>query len=139
MTLLRFADGAVGSIEATRNAHGRNNFLTFEVHGTRGSLAFNYERRDELQAFFADDPADRRGFRTIYTGPAHPYGEGLWPIPALGVGYGETKIAECRDLMDAIVRGELPSPNFRDGYRVARICDAILASGQGGGWVEVSD
>ncbi|HEY3110497.1 MAG TPA: Gfo/Idh/MocA family oxidoreductase [Chloroflexota bacterium] len=145
MTLLRFREpaeggcGAVGSLEATRNAHGRNNFLTFEVHGTRGSLAFNYERRDELRAFFADDPADRRGFRTIYTGPAHPYGDGLWPIPGLGVGYGETKIAECRDFMDAIVRGELPSPNFRDGYRVARICDAILASGQRRGWVEVGD
>ena len=47
---------------------------------------------------FAGDPADARGFRTVYTGPAHPYGDGLWPIPALGIGYGETKIIECRDL-----------------------------------------
>ena len=41
---------------------------------------------------FADDPGDARGFRTIYTGPAHPYGGALWPIPALGAGYGETKM-----------------------------------------------
>lgn len=48
MTMLKFADGAVGSVEATRNAYGRNNFITLEIHGTEGSIHFNYERRDEL-------------------------------------------------------------------------------------------
>ena len=56
LTLLRFASGAVGSIEATRNAYGRNNYLTFEIHGTTGSICFNYERRDELQVMFAERP-----------------------------------------------------------------------------------
>jgi predicted dehydrogenase len=138
LTMVRFANGAIGSIEATRNAHGRNNFLTFEIHGTKGSLAFNYERRDELQVMFADDVADARGFRTVYTGPGHPYGSGLWPIPALGIGYGETKIIECYDLCNAIVSGKQPSPNFEDGYRISLIADAILASGETGQWVDVA-
>ncbi len=99
LTLLRFENGAVGSIEATRNAHGRHNFLTFEIHGERGSITFNYERRDELQVMLADDPQDHRGFRTIYTGPAHPYGQGLWPIPALGIGYGDTKTIELFEFL----------------------------------------
>jgi predicted dehydrogenase len=137
LTMLKFANGAIGSIEATRNAYGRNNFLTFEIHGTKGSLAFNYERRDELQVMFADDVGDARGFRTVYTGPAHPYGSGLWPIPALGIGYGETKIVECYDLCTAIVTGKQPSPNFEDGYRIALIADAILASGESGRWVDI--
>lgn len=137
VTLLRFQSGAIGSIEATRNAWGRNNFLTFEIHGTRGSICFNYERRDELQVMFADDPADARGFRTIYTGPAHPYGDGLWPIPGLGIGYTETKIVECYDLCKAIVEGKQPSPNFDDGWRVELIADAVLESGVSGNWVEV--
>ena len=136
-TLLRFENGAVGSLEATRNAHGRNNFLTFEVHGTLGSILFNYERRDELEFFDANDPADRRGFRTIYTGPAHPYGGGLWPIPALGIGYGETKIIECFDFFKAIAEGSSVSPNFEDGYQIAVICEAIEQSNELGGWVNV--
>ena len=136
-TLLRFENGAVGSLEATRNAYGRNNFLTFEVHGTRGSILFNYERRDELEFFDANDPADRRGFRTIYTGPAHPYGGGLWPIPALGIGYGETKIIECFDFFKAIAEGSSVSPNFEDGYQIAVICEAIEQSNELGGWVNV--
>ena len=137
VTLLKFADGAIGSIEATRNAYGRNNFITFEIHGTKGSIAFNYERRDELQVMFADDPADARGFRTVYSGPAHPYGSGLWPIPALGIGYGETKIVECFDFCSAIATGKQPSPNFEDGYRTERVADALIESGERGEWVKV--
>ena len=138
LTLVQFANGATGTIEATRNAHGRNNYLTFEVHGTTGSILFDYERRDELQVCFADDPADRKGFRTIYTGPAHAYGDALWPIPALGIGYGETKIIECYDFMKAIVDKTQPSPNFEDGHRIAVITDAILASAEQRRWLEVA-
>ena len=139
ITLLKFQNGAVGSIEASRNAHGRNNFLTFEIHGTKGSIVFNYERMDELQVMFADDPADVRGFRTIYTGPNHPYGQGLWPIPALGIGYGETKIIECYDFFKAIMTNKLPSPNFEDGYKVSAIADAIIESGRTERWVQVAN
>lgn len=137
VSLLKFADGAIGSLEATRNSYGRNNFLTFEIHGTKGSIAFNYERRDELQVIFADDPADARGFRTVYTGPAHPYGSGLWPIPALGIGYSETKIIECYDFFSAIASGKQPSPDFEDGYRISLVADALIESGETGQWVKV--
>jgi predicted dehydrogenase len=138
MMLLRFENGAVGSIEATRAAHGRKNHLAFELHGELGTLVFDYERRDELRLYSAADEPDRQGFRTILTGPAHPYGEGLWPIPGLGVGYGETKIIECRDLMAAIVAGVPGDPSFEDGYRIACISNAVLQSAHEGGWVEVS-
>jgi predicted dehydrogenase len=137
LSLLEFENGAVGSLEATRNAYGRNNFLTFEIHGTKGSLYFNYERRDELQVAFANDPDDRKGFRTVYTGPAHPYGDGLWPIPALGIGYGETKIIETYDFISAIVNSSEVSPNFKDGYQVNLIADAMGESAQSKSWVTV--
>ena len=136
-TLLRFENGAIGSLEATRNAYGRNNFLTFEIHGELGSLYFDYERRDELQVCFAADAADRRGFRTVFTGPAHPYGDALWPIPALGIGYGETKIVECHDFFRAVVDGTPASPDFGDGYQIARICEAIEESAASGEWTSV--
>ena len=137
ISMLRFAGGAVGSLEATRNAWGRNNFITLEIHGTKGSIHFNYERRDELQVMFADDPADARGFRTIYTGPAHPYGGGLWPIPGLGIGYSETKIVECFDFFSAIASGKQPSPNFEDGLLTELVADAMLRSGETGKWETV--
>ena len=137
LSLLEFQSGAIGSLEATRNAHGRNNFLTFEIHGSLGSIYFNYERRDELQVAFSSDQADRKGFRTVYTGPAHPYGEGLWPIPALGIGYGETKIIETYDFVKAIMEGGEVSPNFKDGYQINLIADAMAASAQSRSWTSV--
>ena len=137
LSLLEFENGASGSLEATRNAHGRNNFLTFEIHGSLGSIYFNYERRDELQVAFAKDQGDRKGFRTVYTGPAHPYGEGLWPIPALGIGYGETKIIEAYDFIKAIVEGGEVSPNFKDGYQINLIADAMADSAAKRSWVSV--
>ena len=137
LSLIRFETGAVGTLEATRNAYGRNNFLTLEIHGEEGSIHFNYERRDELQVMFASDPGDARGFRTIHTGPAHPYGDGLWPIPGLGIGYSETKIVECRDFFAAIVNGETPTPDFAEALQTELVADALIKSGQTGNWVEV--
>lgn len=137
VSMLKFESGAIGSLEATRNAWGRNNFITLEIHGTKGSIVFNYERRDELQVMFADDPADARGFRTVYTGPAHPYGAGLWPIPGLGIGYSETKIVECHDFFSAIATGKQPSPNFQDGLACELVADALLRSGETGLWEAV--
>jgi len=137
LSLIRFETGAVGTLEATRNAYGRNNFLTLEIHGEEGSIHLNYERRDELQVMFASDPGDARGFRTIYTGPAHPYGDGLWPIPGLGIGYSETKIVECRDFFAAIVNGETPTPDFAEALQTELVADALIKSGQTGNWVEV--
>ena len=137
MFMIECENGAFGSIEATRNAWGRNNYITFEIHGTKGSICFNYERRDELQVCFASDQDDRRGFRTVYTGPAHPYGEGLWPIPALGIGYTETKIIECYDFFRALKDDTRALPDFRDGYAVELISEAVLESAKTNSWVDV--
>ena len=50
-------------------------------------------------------------------------------IPALGIGYSETKIVECFDFFSAIASGKQPSPNFEDGYRTERVADALIESG----------
>ena len=137
--LVKFKSGAVGSIEATRNAWGRNNFITVELHGTKGSIAFNYERLNELQVCFADDPDDRRGFKTIYTGPAHFHGEVTWNIPGMNIGYGELKTIEMYEFIKAIVEGYQPSTSFKVGYRVERVCEAVRQSAESKQWVKVED
>ena len=137
--LMRFKNGVVGSIEATRNAWGRNNFITVDVHGSKGSIYFNYERLNELQVCFADDPDDRRGFKTIYTGPAHFHGEVTWNIPGMNIGYGELKSIETYEFIKAVVEGKRPSTSFAEGYRVERVCDAVKRSAETGRWEKVAD
>ena len=86
---------------------------------------------------FAKDGDDRRGFRTVYTGPAHPYGNQLWPIPALGIGYTETKMIEVYEFLKGIADGTPTEPNFRDGYITELISDAILESARTHTWTDV--
>ena len=137
--LVKFKSGASGSIEATRNAWGRNNFITVELHGTLGSVYFNYERLNELQVCWAKDPDDRRGFKTIYTGPAHFYGDATWNIPGMNIGYGELKAIEMFDFISAIVTGQQPSTRFEVGYRVERVCAAVAKSAESRQWEKVED
>jgi predicted dehydrogenase len=49
LSLVRFANGAVGSIEGTRFATGRKNYNRFEINGSKGSVAFDLERMNELE------------------------------------------------------------------------------------------
>ena len=137
--LVKFKSGASGSIEATRNAWGRNTFITVELHGTLGSVYFNYERLNELQVCWAKDPDDRRGFKTIYTGPAHFYGDATWNIPGMNIGYGELKAIEMFDFISAIVNGQQPSTRFEVGYRVERVCAAVAKSAESRQWEKVED
>lgn len=137
--LVRFKSGAVGSIEATRNAWGRNNFITVELHGTLGSVCFNYERLNELQVCWANDPDDRRGFKTIYTGPAHFYGDATWNIPGMNIGYGELKAIEMFDFVSAIVNEEQPSTRFSVGYGVEKVCAAVVKSAGSRQWEKVQE
>lgn len=137
LTMIHFANGAYGTIEVTRNAWGHHNELGFEIHGTRGSIAFDYQRLNELRVAFADDPADAFGYRTIYSGPNQPFGDKLWPVAGMGQGYIDVKSIEWYNFLKAIAEGKPASPNFADGVQIERIADAILKSGETGQWENI--
>ena len=131
---VEFADGAVGTIEATRLALGRRNALRWEVNGERGSLAFDLERMNELQVFRADG-GRARGFTTVLVSEAdHPFWEHWWP-PGHIIGWGETFVHELHHLLRAIAEDGDVAPygaTFEDGYRAAEVCEAILRSSSTG-------
>jgi predicted dehydrogenase len=131
---VEFENGAVGTLEATRLALGRRNAFQWEINGTKGSLAFDMERLNELQTFRAD--GDRaRGFKTVLVSETdHPFWEHWWP-PGHIVGWGDTFVHELHHFLAAIAEDESVGPHgatFEDGYRAAEICDAIVRSGEGG-------
>lgn len=111
--------------------------IILEIHGEKGSIYFDYERRDELKVYFASNPGDKRGFRIIYTGPMHPNGEALWPISALGIGFSEIKIIECHDFIKAIADNTEASPNFEDGYKIVVISDSVIKSANKREWIKI--
>ncbi len=131
---VEFERGAVGTIESTRLALGRRNAFQWEVNGSKGSLAFDMERLNELQVFRAD--GDRaRGFKTVLVSEAdHPFWDFWWP-PGHIIGWGETFVHEIHHLLRAIADDTDVAPygaTFEDGYRAAEVCDAIVRSSEGG-------
>jgi predicted dehydrogenase len=137
---VEFADGAVGTIEATRLALGRRNAFQWELNGSKASLAFDMERLNELQVFRAD--GDRaRGFKTVLVSePEHPFWEHWWP-PGHIIGWEHTFVHEIHHLLRAIAGETEVAPygaDFEDGYRAAEVCDAIVRSSDSGRREEIS-
>jgi len=152
-----FANGSVGTLEATRFAHGRRNAFQWEINGTKGSLAFDMERLNELEVFRADCagsagggaagapldpqaaagglPHRARGFRRVLVSEtSHPFWEWWWP-PGHIVGWGDTFVHELHHVLRCIADDADIAPygaTFEDGYRAAEICDAIVRSGESG-------
>jgi predicted dehydrogenase len=135
--LVRFAGGAIGTIEATRMAPGRKNYNRFEVNGSRGSLAFDLERMNELELYLESDASRVRGFRRILvTETDHPYVKAWWP-PGHIIGYEHTFTHTVYDLLEGMARGRQPSPSFLDGVRNQRVLGAIEKSAAARRWVSV--
>ena len=137
--LARFESGATGAFEASRVARGRKMFLTFEVTGSRGAIAFDQERMNELQLFAATGPGNRQGFRTLLMGPAHGHYGAFCPAPGHGLGFNELKVIEVYQLMRAIAAGGPAEPDFRAAWEIARVIDAVLLSAERGRWVGVDE
>ncbi|MFL6334696.1 MAG: Gfo/Idh/MocA family protein [Pyrinomonadaceae bacterium] len=135
LSLVRFEGGAVGTIEATRFAAGRKNYNRFEINGSRGSLAFNMERMNELELYEVEGAES--GFKTILaTDPTHPYMEGWWP-PGHILGYEHTFTHTVLDLLKAIDEQSLPEPNFDDGVRNQKVLDAVERAARTRRWEAV--
>ncbi|HEY1819510.1 MAG TPA: Gfo/Idh/MocA family oxidoreductase [Trebonia sp.] len=136
----RLASGALASFEATRYATGRKNGLRIELNGSKGSLAFDLERLNELEFFDAgDNNAGAGGFRRILvTEGSHPYLSGWWP-PGHTLGWEHTFTHQARDLLVALADGDQPRPSFADGLAVQRVLDAVQASAaNGNSWESVN-
>jgi len=134
----RFKNGAVANLEATRFALGRKNHITFEINGNKGSLAFNFEEMNRLEYYNAEDPADRRGFRTILvTEGVHPYAGAWWP-PGHIIGYEHTFTNTFADFVRAVVAGKSVQPTFEDGLQNQKVLAAIDESAKTRQWVKVS-
>jgi predicted dehydrogenase len=132
----RLGSGALASFEVTRYATGRKNGLRIELNGSRGSLAFDLERLNELEFFsVASDDGDTAGFRRVLvTEATHPYLDAWWP-PGHTLGWEHTFTHQARDLLTAIANGDQPSPSFADGLAVQRVLHAVQTSAaKGNSW-----
>jgi predicted dehydrogenase len=135
--MARFANGSIGTFEASRYGTGNRNRNMFEIHGSKGAAVFNLEEMNRLQFFDVNDPSEVSGMRNILvTGPGHPYVNQFWP-PGHVIGYEHTFVATLADFLQATHEGSEFHANFEDGLKVQRVLAAVEESAEKKGWVRV--
>jgi predicted dehydrogenase len=135
--LARYANGSVGTFEATRYGVGCRNRHAFEINGSKGMLRFNLEEMNQLEFFDAAETPNQQGMRNIMvTGPDHPYSQNFWK-PGHIIGYEHTFIATLGDFLGALARKESRYPDFNDAVSVQRVLDAAERSAVSREWVRL--
>jgi predicted dehydrogenase len=126
--LARTEAGIPVTIQASRVATGRKNALQFEISGTLGTVRFDLERLNELHYFDARAPVERAGFtRVLVTETSHPHLRAWWPAGHV-LGWDHAMVIQAGLLIDAIVSGVPPRPDFDDGLAVQEVLDAAARS-----------
>ncbi|WP_420396087.1 Gfo/Idh/MocA family protein [Nioella sp.] len=133
--LLRFENGAAGSIEANWAATARTMDLSWEITGTKGALAFSQENMNELLLW--SGTAGRSGYTRIESGPAHPPYDAFCPAPGHHLGFNDLKVIEVAELIAAHAGQGRCGPDFREAYEVQRTIEAMQESDRMRGWVSL--
>jgi predicted dehydrogenase len=137
--LVRFANGAGGTIEASRIAAGRIFGITWEISGTEGTLVMDGERFNELKVARYRDAKHDRGFKTLFAGSQVPQFAAFFGFDFAGggLGYFDVKVIEVHDLIRGIAGEKGCFPDFRFGLENQRIIAAMERSAETGARVTI--
>lgn len=134
--LFRMKGGVPGSCHVSQVAAGRKNCLRLEIAGSKGSLAWNSERPNELWLGHRDRPNELLLRDPALLDPS------VRPFAATpgghNEGFADTFKQLFRTIYGAIDGGPREDyPTFEDGHRAALLCEAIRRSGKERTWIGV--
>lgn len=137
--MIRFSNGAGGTIEASRVSAGKVFGVYWEISGTEGTIIMDGERFNELKVARFGDPKRDRGFKTLLAGSQVPQFAAFFPFDFAGggLGYFDVKVIEVRDLITGICEADGCDPDFDFGLKNMRIIDAMERSLQSKTWENV--
>ena len=137
--LLRFANGARGSVSVSQISPGRKNSLQWEIDGSTGSAAWDSESPDHLWLGHRGQPNEILQRDPALMGDA---GRAAAALPGGHVeGFGDTFGALFRAIYSDVIAKRPserpPYATFADGHDEVLVGDAVAESARLGRWVEV--
>jgi predicted dehydrogenase len=125
-----------GTFEASRSMVGPESQMAIEVYGTKGALAWNLEKLNELRVYLVED-ALHTGYRTVYGGDRFPYHGHFVPGSANGIGFEDLVVIEDYEFCRSIAEGAVHRPSFADALEWVSVQAALLRSAESGRWENV--
>ena len=139
--LVRFAggpaSGASGTLEASRVSVGPQCGLGFEIYGTDGSAAWNFEQMNELRLCLGrGGPAP--GYTTVLGHPGMgDYGR-FQPGPGHSMSYDDLKVIEAKKFLVAVGGGEQRNSTIAEAQADGEVITAVATSARDGAWHKVT-
>ncbi len=137
--LLRFENGARGTVAISQLSAGRKNSLAYEIDGATSAVAWDSEQPDQLWIGHRDTANE-----ILIRNPAlmNAAGRAAAALPGGHVeGFADTFRALFRAVYEDVGSGgpaDHPSyPTFADGHDEMLVGDAVAASARDGRWVAV--
>jgi predicted dehydrogenase len=134
LTMLRFGSGARGFLEASRASVGEQNSYGFEVHGSTGSLAWDFRSMGELQVCL-DQDYQAAAWTTHRVGPSDGEAGAFQPDTAIPLSFDDLKVIEAKRLLTSILTGAPDGATIADMVLAARLVDATLRSEAEQRWI----
>ena len=135
IALVEFESGATGTLESSGVSTGRKNRHTWEINGSKGSIAFDLEDPNHLHVCLAEGDPRLKGFTKIsVTGAGFPLSTPYLP-PGHNAGWEYGHVHALHHFLDCVVNEKPVEPygaSFEDGYRVQLIMDAVQQSSKTG-------
>ena len=114
--LARFANGSLGTFEATRYARGHKALYTLEINGEHASIAWDLHDLHRLSYFDHGDEGRVRGWRSIHiTDGDHPYMDALVGAGPLQIGYEHSFVHQAADFLTGSGRRRAGLPHLPRG------------------------
>ena len=137
--LLRFQNGARGSVSISQISAGRKNSLQYEIDGSGSSVAWDSEQPDQIWLGHRERPNELLLKNPALMGAA---GQAAAALPGGHVeGFGDTFGAHFRAIYADVAAGgpaDRPTyPTFADGHDEMLVNDAIARSARERRWVDV--
>jgi len=128
--IVKFKNGARGYIDSSRAFYGPTSEMSFEVHGSKGSMKWNFEEMNTLHLYIHEE-GQANGYRKIYSSPLHSNHGNFNPSDGSGLGYEDLKAIEAANFLNVIVnKDESKKVNFEDAKNVAHVLNAIIESNE---------
>jgi predicted dehydrogenase len=134
--LVRFANGARGTFEASRTIVGPESQMAFDVHGSEGAIGWNFEQLNELALYRRTE--DRgRGYTTVLGGDRFGHHGAFVPGSGNAIGFEDLITIEDHEFCLAVAEGRPYEPSFEHALQWAAVQAALLRSDASGHWETV--